>query len=96
MLDKIVHLLLRPSLIHLLSLSYLSSLDQGQSKWLNERKAKKSNTEMYQKIRCIRMIAFMEKVTSALHRSSAVETVGEVGGGGNGSWLHTTMVLPLS
>ena len=33
------------------------------------------------------MIAFMEKVTSALHRSSVLETVGEVGGG-NGSWLH--------
>ena len=42
------------------------------------------------------MIAFMEKVTSALHRSSVVETVGEVGGGGNGSWLHTTIVLPPS
>ena len=34
------------------------------------------------------MIGFMEKVTSALHRSSVMETVGEVGGGGNGSWLH--------
>ena len=60
---------------------------------LNETKAKKSNKDMYQKIRCIRMIAFMEKVTSALHRSSAVETVGEVGGGGNGSWLHTTIIV---
>ena len=83
-------------MIHLLPLAYLPSQEQGQSKWLNERKAKKSNKEMYGKIRCIRMIAFMEKVTSALHRRSVVETVGEVGGGGNGSWLHTTMVLPLS
>ena len=42
MLDKIAHLLLRPSLIHLLPLAYLPSLEQGDN--LDERDSERERS----------------------------------------------------